>query len=138
MVRKAIQQHVVEQAERDKALKILGSSTASKPNSRRLDLCLAPLHNGVTTSEVDAAYLFLTIIQLHSGYFSHTHKHMHTQQFHHTCTHIPTKILWGWASGEAAGVGHTESCSCRPACRWISSIWSCSVRRSNKRDSAVG
>ena len=40
-VQKAIQQHVVEHAERDKALKMLRSSTASKPNSRRLDLCLA-------------------------------------------------------------------------------------------------
>ena len=38
---KAIQQHVVEHAERDKALKKLWSSTASKPNSRSLDLCLA-------------------------------------------------------------------------------------------------
>ena len=49
-VRKAIQQHVVEHAERDKALKMLRSSTASKPNSRRLDLCLASGHSWVRTS----------------------------------------------------------------------------------------
>ena len=33
--------HVVEHTERDKALKMLWSSTASNPNSRRLDLCLS-------------------------------------------------------------------------------------------------
>ena len=71
-------------------------------------------------------------------YIVSTHKHLHTQQFHHTCTHIPTKVLWRWASGEAAGVGHTGSCSCRPARRRLSSIWSFSVRRSSKRNSAVG
>ena len=137
MVRKAIQQHVVEYAESDKALKILGSSTASKPNSRRLDLCLAPMHNGVRTSEVDAAYLFLTIIKLHSGYFSHTQAHAYTTISSHMHPHTYKKPV-AKAGGEAAGVGHTESCSCRPACRRISSIWSFSVRRSNKRDLAVG
>ena len=50
-VRKAIQQHVVEHAERDKALKIIRSPTASKLNSRRLDLCLASRHSWVRTSD---------------------------------------------------------------------------------------
>ena len=49
--RKAIQQHVVEHAERDKALKMVRSPTASKPNSRRLDLWLASGHSWVRTSE---------------------------------------------------------------------------------------
>ena len=40
-VRKAKQQHVVEHGERDKALKMLRSATASEPNTSRLDLCLA-------------------------------------------------------------------------------------------------
>ena len=51
------------------------------------------------------------------------------QQFHHTCTRILTKIPV--ASGEAAGEGYTGSCSCRPARRRLSSIWSFSVRRSS-------
>ena len=50
-VRNAIQQHVVKHAERDKAHKMLRSSTASKPNSRRLDLCLASGQSWVRTSE---------------------------------------------------------------------------------------
>ena len=56
-VQKAIQQHVVEHAERDKALKMLRSS------------CVLPLGaagRGLE-SEVDVAHLFLTIIQLHSA-----------------------------------------------------------------------
>ena len=50
-VQKAIQQHVVEHAERDKALKMLRSSTASLPNSRRLDLCLASGRSWARTRE---------------------------------------------------------------------------------------
>ena len=50
-VQKAIQQHVVEHAERDEALKMLRSSTASKPNSRRLDLCLASGRSWARTRE---------------------------------------------------------------------------------------
>ena len=42
---------VVELAERDTALKLFRSSTASKPNSRRLDLCLASGHSWVWTSD---------------------------------------------------------------------------------------
>ena len=55
-----------------------------------------------------------------------TYIHLHT-----------TKVLWRWASGEAVGVGYTGSCSCRPAHRRLSSIWSFSVRRSSQRNSAV-
>ena len=50
-VRKAIQQQVVERAERDKALKMLRSFTAANPNSRRLDLFLAFGQSLARTSE---------------------------------------------------------------------------------------
>ena len=53
------------------------------------------------------------------------------------CLYYTTKVLWRWASGEAVGVGCTGSCSCRPAHRRLSSIWSFSVRRSSQRNSAV-
>ena len=48
---KAIQQHAREHAERDKALKVLRSSTASKSSPRRLDLCLAFGRSWVRTRE---------------------------------------------------------------------------------------
>ena len=118
-VQKAIQQHVVEHAERDKALKMLRSSTASKPNS-----CVLPLGaagRGLE-SEVDVAHLFLTIIQFHSAchLISHTQTLAYTTISSHLHPHT-YKVLWRWASGEAAGVGHTGSCSCRPAHRRLSS-----------------
>ena len=85
-VQKAIQQHVVEHAERDKALKMLRSSTASKPNSRRLDLCLPLGAAGQgLESEVDIAHLFLTIIQFHSAC------HLISQHTS-TCIHIDDEI----------------------------------------------
>ena len=60
----------------------------------------------------------------------------YTTQSYHIHPHT-TKVLWRWASGEAVGVGYTGSCSCRPAHRRLSSIWSLSVRRSSQRNSAV-
>ena len=46
-VRKAIQQHVVNYTERNRALKTSRSSTASNPNPRRIDLCLTSGHEQV-------------------------------------------------------------------------------------------
>ena len=99
-------------------------------------LPLATVSSG-RESEVESAHLFLTLIQFFSAC------HLTTQ---HTSTCIHNSIIYSpthykspgrWASGEAVGVGYTGSCSCRPAHRRLSSIWSLSVRRSSQRNSAV-
>ena len=102
--------------------------------------CVLPLGtvSSGRESEVESAHLFLTIIQ----FFSACHlTSQHTSTcIHNSTIHIhlhTTKVLWRWASGEAVGVGYTGSCSCRPAHRRLSSIWSFSVRRSSQRNSAV-
>ena len=50
-VQTAIQQHVVEHAEHNKAQKKLWSSTAPGSDSRRLDLCLASGHSQLRKRE---------------------------------------------------------------------------------------
>ena len=102
--------------------------------------CVLPLGtvSSGRESEVESVHLFLTLIQ----FFSACHL---TSQHTSTCIHNSiynihlhtTKVLWRWASGEAVGVGYTGSCSCRPAHRRLSSIWSLSVRRNSQRNSAV-
>ena len=89
-------------------------------------------------SEVESVRLFLTIIQFsaHVILLLNTQALANTTQSYHIHPHT-TKVLWRWASGEAVGVGNTGSCSCRPAHRRLSSIWSISVRRSSRRNSAV-
>ena len=102
--------------------------------------CVLPLGtvSSGRESEVESAHLFLTIIQFLSACHltsQHTSTCIHNSLYHiqlHT-----TKVLWRWASGEAVVVGYTGSCSCRPAHRRLSSIWSFSVRRSSQRNSAV-
>ena len=54
-----------------------------------------------------------------------------------TLIYTLTKVLWRWASGEAAGVGHTEICRCRPAHRRLSLYGRFPQGRSSKWDSAV-
>ena len=51
MVQTAIQQHVVDHAEHNKAQKKLWSSTAPGSDSRRLDLCLASGHSQLRKRE---------------------------------------------------------------------------------------
>ena len=83
----AMQQHVVEHGEHDKAQQKSWSSTASGLSSRCPDtvLPLDPARSG-WESEVDSARLSLTN-PIHS-------KHIYANH---------TKTLWRWASGEAAG-----------------------------------
>ena len=103
-------------------------------------ICVLPLGtvSSGRESEVESANLFLTIIQVFSACHltSHTQALAYTTQSYHIHLHT-TKFLWRWASGEAVGVGYTDSCSCRPAHRRLSSIWSLSVRRSSQRNLAV-
>ena len=87
-------------------------------------------------SEVESAHLFLTIIHFFSAWHL-TSQHTSTCIHKSIISHSPTQVLWRWASGEAVGVGYTGGCSCRPAHRRLSSIWSLSVRRSSQRNSAV-
>ena len=103
--------------------------------------CVLPLGtvSSGRESDVESAHLFLTIIQFFSAHvilLLNTQALAHTTQSYHIHLHT-TKVLWRWASGKAVGVGHTGSCSCRPAHRRLSSIWSFSVRRSSQRNSAV-
>ena len=95
----AMQQHVVEHEEHDKALKKSWSSTASGPSSRCLDtvLPLDPARSG-RESEVDSARLSLTIIQFTACHLNHVHTA--TESTH---TQATQKALWRLASGEAAG-----------------------------------
>ena len=102
--------------------------------------CVLPLGtvSSGRESEVESAHLFLTIIQFLSACHltsQDTSTCIHNSIISHSPTHY--KNLWRWASGEAVGVGYTGSCSCRPAHRRLSSIWSFSVRRSSQRNSAV-
>ena len=102
--------------------------------------CVLPLGtvSSGRESEVESAHLFLTIIQFFSACHltsQHTSTCIHNSIISHSPTHY--KVLWRWASGEAVGVGYTGSCSCRPAHRRLSSIWSFSMRRSSQRNSAV-
>ena len=102
--------------------------------------CVLPL--GTVSSgrerEVESAHLFLTIIQVsaHVILLLNTQALAYTTQSYHIHLHT-TKVPWRWASGDAVGVRYTGSCSCRPAHRRLSSIWSFSVRRSTQRNSAV-
>ena len=101
--------------------------------------CVLPLGtvSSGRESEVESAHHFLSIIQFFSACLLTS---QHTSTCIHNSYHIhlhTTKFLWRWASGEAIGVGYTGSCSCRPAHRRLSSIWSFSVRRSSQRNSAV-
>ena len=98
--------------------------------------CVLPLGtvSSGRESEVESAHLFLTIIQFFSAcHLTSQHTTLaHTTQSYRIHPHT-TKVLWRWVSGEAVGVGYTGSCSCRPAHRRLSSIWSFSVRRSSRR-----
>ena len=101
--------------------------------------CVLPL--GTVSSgreiEVESAHLFLTIIQFFSACHitSQNQALAYTTQSYHI--HLQTtKVLWRWASGEAVGVGYTGICSCRPAHRRLSSIWS--LFREEKQSAEFG
>ena len=103
--------------------------------------CVLPLGtvSSGRESEVESAHLFLTIIQFFSACHltsQHTSTCIHNSIISHSPKHFKSPV-WRWASGEAVGVGYTGSCSCRPAHRRLSSIWSFSVRRSSQWNSAV-
>ena len=100
--------------------------------------CVLPLGrvSSGRESEVESAHLFLTIIQFFSACHL-TSQHTSTCIHNSIISHSPTHYKCPVASGEAVGVGYTGSCSCRPAHRRLSSIWSFSVRRSSQRNSAV-
>ena len=93
----AIQQHVVEHEEHDKALK---KSWSSGFTSRCLDtvLPLDPARLG-RESEGDSARLSLTIIQ----FTAHVILIIYTQQQQEHIRKPHKKALWRWASGETAG-----------------------------------
>ena len=121
---------------------VLRSSTASGSAARRLDPCLASGHSQVRKRGwgwLCASLPHYNPISSACHFNLSTRKHLHTQP-NHTCIHTLTNepphdktnnvvvrpvktqislggstVLWRWASGEAASVGHTKSCSCRPA-----------------------
>ena len=135
----AIQQHVVEHVEHNEAKRSYGHPLHPDLTP---DVLICVLPPGTVSpgreSEVESAHLFLTLIQ----FSAHVILLLNTQAFAYTTQsyHIhlqTTKVLWRWASGEAVGVGYAGSCSCRPAHRRLSSIWSFSVRRCSQRNSAV-
>ena len=86
-------------------------------------------------SEVETVHLFLTIIHFFQRFLA-TQALVYITKSSRIHLYI-TKVLLRWANGEVVGVGHTGSCSYRPAHRQISSIWSLSVRRNRRRSSAV-
>ena len=100
--------------------------------------CVLPLGrvSSGTESEVESVHLFLAIIQFFSA-CQLTSKHTSTFLHYIIITHSPTHYKSPVAIDEAVGVGHTGRCSCRPTHRRLSSIWSLSVRRSSKQNSAV-
>ena len=102
--------------------------------------CVLPLGTVCSgrESEVESAHLssLFSNFSAHVILLLNTQALAYTTQSYHIQLHT-TKVLWRWASGEAVGVGYTGSCSCRPAHRRLSSIWSLSVRRSCQRNSAV-
>ena len=116
----AMQQHVVEHKEHDKALKKAWSSTASGLSSRCLDTVL-PLDPA--RSERECTRLSLTIIQ----FTAHVILIIYTQQQQ---AHIrkPHKKPSGDGRAAKQQVRNTGSCSCGPAHRRLGSIWSLSLR----------
>ena len=99
--------------------------------------CVLPLGtvSSGRESEVESVHLYSNFSAL-VIFLLNTQSLAYTTQSYHIHLHT-TKVLWRWASGEAVGVGYTGSCSCRPAHRRLSSIWSLSVRRSSQQNSAV-
>ena len=102
-VQKAIQQHVVEHAERDKALKMLGHPLHPNPTPDVLT-CVLPLGaagRGLE-SEVDVAHLFLTIIQFHSACHlisQHTSTCIHNNFITLAPTYLQSPVAMGeWRS----------------------------------------
>ena len=118
----AMQQHVVEHGELDKAQQQSWSSTVSGLSSRCPDtvLPLDPARPG-WQSEVDAARLSLTIIQFtaHAILISNTHS-----QQAHICKSYKSPVAMG--ERRSSRWGNTGSCSCGTAHRRLGSIWSLS------------
>ena len=120
----AMQQHVVEHGEHDKAHKKSWSSIASELSSRCSDtvLPLDPARSG-WESEADSARLSLTIIQFtaHVILISNTHS-----QQAHLCKSYKSPVAMG--ERRSSRWRNSRSCSCGPAHRRLGSIWSLSLR----------
>ena len=116
----AMQQHVVEHGEHDKAQQKSWTSTAS--GCPETVLPLDPARSG-RESEVDSARLSLTIIQLtvHVILISNTRS-----QQAHICKSYKSPVAMG--ERRSSGWGNTGSCSCGPAHRRLGSIWSLFLR----------